>query len=76
MESCFNNIAITFEWMLHKFIWNLFQLNKTFLIDINKYFQRFKDALITVQIQMKNFSKIFIIDDQPLVKFCQWLKIC
>ena len=37
------------------------QLNKAFLIDIKKYFQRFKDALIIVKIQIENISKIFII---------------
>ena len=58
-----------------KFIWNWFQLNKIFLIDIHKYFQRFKDALIIVQIQMENVLKIFIIDDQPLAKFYRSLKI-
>ena len=58
---------------LGKFIWNWFQLNKTFLIKINKYFQRFKDALIIMQIQMENISKI--IDDQLLAKFCRSLKI-
>ena len=58
-----------------KLIFNLFQLNKTFLIGINKYFQRFKDGSIIVQIQMENILKIFIINDQPLAKFCRTLKI-
>ena len=58
-----------------KFIWNWFQFNKTSLIDINKYFQRFKDALIIQQIQMENVSKTFIIDDQSVTKFCWSLKI-
>ena len=44
-------------------------------MDIEKYFQRFKDALIIVQIHMENISKIFIIDDQPLAEFCQSLNI-
>ena len=34
-----------------KFILYWFHFNKIFLIDINKYFWRFKDALIIVQIQ-------------------------
>ena len=33
-----------------KIIWNWFQLDNTFLIDINIYFQRFKDSLIILQI--------------------------
>ena len=74
--------AITFEWTQEKkleILINLvklknlleigFQLNKTFLKDIKKYFQRFEDALIIVQIQIENISKIFIIDDQPLAKY-------
>ena len=44
-------------------------------MDVNKYFRIFKDALIIVQIQMEKNSKIFIIDDQPLTKFGQSLKI-
>ena len=35
-----------------------FQLKKTFLIAINKYFQTVKDALIILQIQVENISKI------------------
>ena len=54
-----------------KFIWNWFQLNKKFLIDINKYFQRLKDALIIVRTQMEYSSKIFIIDNPPLAEFRQ-----
>ena len=54
-----------------KFLWNWIQLNKTFLIDVNKYFQTFKDALIIVQIQMENTSETFIIDDQALAKSCR-----
>ena len=54
----------------YKFIWNWFQLNKTFLIEIDKYVQ-----LIIVQIQMKNISKIFIIDNKPLAKLLRFLKI-
>ena len=50
-------------------------MNNTFVIDFKKYFQTFEDALIIVQIQMENISKIFIIDDQPLAKFCRSLKI-
>ena len=50
-------------------------MNKTFFIDIKKDFQRIKDALIIVQIQMEKISKIFIIDDQPLVEFYRSLKI-
>ena len=58
-----------------KFIWNWVQLNKTFLVDINKYCQKFKDTLIIVQIEVENVSKIFIVEDQSLAKFCRSLKI-
>ena len=57
-----------------KFVWNWFQLNKKFLLDINKCFQKFEDALIIVAIQIENISKIFLIDDQPLAKFNFWIK--
>ena len=39
-------------------------------MDINKYFQTFRDVLIIMQIQMQNISKIYVIEDQPLAKFC------
>ena len=58
-----------------KFIWNWFQLKKTFSIDINKYFQWFENASIVVKIEMENLLKIFISDDQPLAKFVRFSKI-
>ena len=53
----------------------LIKLKKTITIDINKYFQKFKDVLIIVPIRMKNISKIFIIDDQHVATFFRLLKI-
>ena len=49
---------------VNKFIWNWFQLIKTFLIDIKKYFLRFKGDSIIAQ----NISRIFFIKDQLVAK--------
>ena len=59
-------------------------MSKTFLIDINKYFQRFKDAFIILRIQMENILKLFIIalgkdkylkNYQPLANLWKYLSM-